>query len=123
MENLTALIIEDEEDLATIFSRVLEMAKFKVEIAQTGDIALKRLAVTTPTLVMLDLHLPRVSGVDILRQIRADHRLVETRVVMVTADLLKAEALQGEADLILIKPIRINQLLDAVTRLIQPDML
>ena len=112
-----ALIIEDEEDLAAIFSRVLEMAKFKTEIALDGGIALERLDTITPNLVVLDLHLPQISGADILHKIRASERLAETRVVIVTADLIQAEALEAQVDAVLIKPIRINQLLEVTNRL------
>ena len=71
-----ALIIEDDEDLSVIFCEALQAAGFKTEVARAGDTALARLAVTTPGVVVLDLHLPRVAGMDILHQIRADPRLV-----------------------------------------------
>lgn len=112
-----ALIIEDEADLATIFSRVLEMAKFKTEIALDGGIALERLDTITPHLVVLDLHLPQISGTDILYRIRASERLAATRIIIVTADLIQAEALEALVDAVLIKPIRINQLLEVTHRL------
>jgi two-component system phosphate regulon response regulator PhoB len=112
-----ALIVEDEEDLATIFSRVMKMAGFEVAVAQDGHAALNYLTRRAPDLVILDLHLPGVSGEDILREIRSNERLAATRVVIVTADLLQAEALSDQADATLIKPIRIHQLLDVAHNL------
>jgi CheY-like chemotaxis protein len=112
-----ALIVEDEEDLAAIFSRVLEMAKFKTEIALDGGIALERLETIAPHLVVLDLHLPQISGIEVLQKIRANERLAETRIVIVTADLIQAEAWADQVDATLIKPIRINQLLEVANRL------
>jgi two-component system, cell cycle response regulator DivK len=79
MTNSLALIIEDDEFLAEIFSLTLQEAEFEIEIIRDGRAALSRLAVLTPALVVLDLHLPYISGMDILRQIRADQRLAETR--------------------------------------------
>lgn len=93
------------------------MAQFQVEIARDGQIALNQLAANTPEVVILDLHLPYVSGIDILHRIRQDTRLAKCRVVIVTADLFRAEPLRNEADLVLIKPISFNQLRDLALRL------
>lgn len=113
-----ALIIEDHEDSAIIFSEALKAAGFETEVAHWGDVALERLAATTPDVVVLDLYLPRVGGPDILRQIRADARLAKTRIIVATAHPQLAESLQGEADLMLIKPIGFHQLRDLAARLI-----
>lgn len=117
MSNPLALVVEDDEKLATIFSKAFEMAQFQVEIARDGQIALNQLAAIIPEVVILDLHLPYVSGIDILHQIRQEARLAKCRVVIVTADLFRAEPLRTEADLVLIKPISFNQLRDLALRL------
>jgi len=112
-----ALIIEDDYDLSNIFAQALQSAGFESEIVRTGDAALVRLAATTPDVVVLDLHLPRVAGMDILRQIRAEPRLAKTRVIVATADERLAETLREEADLVLVKPISFSQLRDLSARL------
>jgi DNA-binding response OmpR family regulator len=117
MQTPHALIIEDDEKLAIIFSKAFEMASFSVNIAWDGNAAMKQLKETCPDVVVLDLHLPYVSGIEILEQIRADTRLAKCRVVVVTADLFKAESLKADADLVLIKPISFNQLRDLANRL------
>jgi len=117
MSDLLALIIEDDYDLSNIFAEALQAAGFETQIIQTGDAALVRLSSTTPNVVVLDLHLPRVGGVDILRQIRTDPRLAETRVIVTTADERLAETLREEADLVLVKPISFSQLRDLSSRL------
>lgn len=117
MTNSLALIIEDDPKLAHIFSLALQSVQFETEIIQDGEDALNRLAEITPAVVVLDLHLPRVSGRDILRQIRADERLAKTRIMIATADALMAEKLRGEADLVLLKPISVGQLRDLAQRL------
>jgi DNA-binding response OmpR family regulator len=109
-QNLMALIIEDDPKLGTIFSTAFERADFQTEIIQDGRLATERLAVTTPEIVILDLHLPFVSGTDLLSQIRADERLAHTQVIVVTADFFKAETLRDKADLVLVKPIGFIQL-------------
>ena len=118
MNNSLALIVEDEQDVATLSSHVLQSLGFETEIIEMGDKALARLAVTVPDVVLLDLHLPHgVSGIDILRQIRADQRLKATRVIIVTGQPHMADTLRDEADLVLLKPFSINQLSDLVARL------
>ena len=123
MTNPFALIIEDDPDLATIFAEALQMAEFETEIVSDGQAALGRLAATTPAVVVLDLHLPHVSGPKILQQIRADRRLAKTRVLLATADALMAESLRREADLVLLKPISFHQLRDLAKRLRPPDII
>ena len=116
----SALIIEDDQKLASIFAAALKMVKFDPEIIHDGHTASTRLAATIPDLVVLDLHLPYVSGQDLLKQIRADARLTQTRVIIVTADSALAENLQ-EADLTLLKPVSMVQLRDLALRLRPPN--
>ena len=116
----SALIIEDNSDLAVIFSQALQAAGFATGIIQDGDQALARLAITTPDVVVLDLHIPCVSGVEILRRIRTDVRLAGTRVIVATADMRATDMLQDQADLVLIKPVSFTQLRDLAGRLASP---
>ena len=121
MSNPFALIIEDDPRLAHIFAEALRIAEFEVEIVQDGRAALERLAATTPAIVILDLHLPHLSGADVLAQIRADQRLAETQVILATADAMRAEPLRNKADLILLKPISFHQLTTLAKRLRPSD--
>jgi two-component system, cell cycle response regulator DivK len=123
MTNPLALIIEDDHKLAIIFAQALRMAEFEPEIIQDGNTALARLAVTLPAVVVLDLHLPYVSGLEILQQIRADERLNQTQVILATADALMADTLRQEADLVLLKPISFSQLRDLASRLYPRDIM
>src|SRR3990172_8893380 len=118
MNDPSVLIVEDDKDVAELYGRVLESLGFAIEIIRTGEAALARLAVAVPHVVLLDLHLPpSISGVDILRHIRADQRLTETRVIVVTGHADLAETVKDEADLVLLKPVDVGQLSDQVARL------
>ncbi len=117
MNEPLALIIEDDYDLATIFDEALKAADFETEVIRTGDAAVRRLLTAQPSVVVLDLHLPHVSGVDILNQIRADPRLTQARVIVTTADVRLAETLHDQADLVLVKPVSFTQLRDMALRL------
>lgn len=116
-----ALIIEDDQDLATIFAEALQAAEYETKIVPDGVTALQILKKTQPEVVILDLHLPHISGQDILKEIRADQRLATTRVIITTADPYTADSLRETADLVLIKPISFSQLRDLASRLRPTD--
>jgi DNA-binding response OmpR family regulator len=116
-----ALIIEDDRKLAAIFAQAINRAGFEAEIIRQGQVALARLAESSPQLVLLDLHLPSGSGQEILSYIRLKPHLARTKVIIGTADPLLAESLQGDPDLILIKPISFTQLRDLAMRLNLPS--
>ncbi len=121
-KNPLALIIEDDQKIATIFANALRTVGYETEIAGDGAKAISRLKEIVPATVILDLHLPRVSGRDILSTIRTDKRLTQTKVMIVTADSILAEGLAKDADYILLKPISFSQLRDLATQL-RPDYL
>jgi CheY-like chemotaxis protein len=111
-----AYIVEDYRDTVTIFQGALEMAGYNVEAAYDGAVAQKRLTEIVPDLIVLDLHIPSVPGDIILRQIRADERLKETRVFLATADANMAAQLRDDAELVLLKPIGFSQLKELAER-------
>ena len=112
-----ALVVEDNEDLSDICSIALQNAGFETEAVFSGDSALAWLSDTKPDLVILDINLPGVSGVDILKNIRTDDRLKHTKVIITTADPSYVNVLGEQADLVLVKPVLFNQFLSAVDRL------
>ncbi|GAP15065.1 response regulators consisting of a CheY-like receiver domain and a winged-helix DNA-binding domain [Longilinea arvoryzae] len=117
MESLQqALIIEDDEDLAIIFTEALRLAGFDTKTIRDGQVAMDELDVCQPIVIVLDLHLPHVSGLEILAKIRADDRLKNTKVIIATADPRMSD-LAEDADFVLIKPISFAQLRDLSARL------
>ena len=117
MSDPLALIIEDDLPHANLFSEALQKAGFDIEVIRDGQVALARIAEIVPSLVVLDLHLPHVSGADILNYIRTDARLTKTRIVLASADPQMASMLREKADLVLIKPISYFQLKELAKRL------
>lgn len=114
-------IIEDYEDTVTIFQWALERAGYEVEVAKDGAVAQKRLTEITPDLIVLDLHMPHVTGDILLQQIRSDERMSETRVFLATADANMASQLRDQAELVLLKPISLAQLQELAERF-RPDV-
>ena len=114
--NRIALVIEDDPEIARFFGIVLEKSEFVVETVQNGRVALNRLAEIVPDIVLLDLNVPSVSGVEILRQMRASARLAGVPVFVTSANPQMADEVYDLADLVLIKPISYDQLRDLVRR-------
>jgi diguanylate cyclase (GGDEF)-like protein len=118
MKKLQVLIIEDDKDTAGFFKTVLDLVGFECEVILSAKGALDRLAVSTPDLILLDIRLGiEISGEDILYQIRSNPRFDKTRVVIITAYPRLAEPITYLADLILVKPVEIDQLNNLMQRL------
>ena len=112
------LIIEDDKDTAGFFKTVLELVGFECEIILSAKEALSRLSVCAPDLILLDIRLGiEISGEDILYQIRSNPRFDKTRVVVITAYPRLAEPITNLADLVLVKPVEIDQLKNLMQRL------
>lgn len=117
MEKPFALIIEDDRDIVALFRHVLDLAGYRTEIVLDGKVAVEHLMKSTPDIVLLDLGLPNVSGVDILSMMRADERLKSVPVVVITAHAHLAETLPVAPQLILIKPVNIEQMTKLIQRI------
>jgi diguanylate cyclase (GGDEF)-like protein len=117
MDKPFALIVEDDRDIAALFRHVLDIAGYQTEIVLHGREAVNRLKSAQPDIVLLDLNLPGVSGEKILEGMRADLRLKDVPVVVVTAHSRVADNLPVEPDLVLLKPVNLGQLSNLVQRL------
>jgi DNA-binding response OmpR family regulator len=105
MDPPVALIIEDDPEAGELLEIVLGAVGLIPFVVESGERALSLMAASVPDLVVLDLRLPDVPGVEVLRRIRADARLAEMPVVVTTAYPQAAEEIEDEADLVLVKPI------------------
>lgn len=113
------LIIEDAVEIAAIYTEILEMNGMSVEHIADGAVALARLAGDAPDLILLDMHLPNVSGLELLSYIRESDHLKHTRVVAITANALLGQDLEEKADLTLIKPVNFTQINELTRRMLQ----
>jgi len=88
----TILIIEDEPELVKVLRDYLENTGFSVEIAYRGDTGLSVWEHKHPDLVLLDLNLPGMDGLDVAREIR---RRADTPIIMLTARVEEMDQLIG----------------------------
>lgn len=117
-----SFVIEDDKNLSVAFTEAMKSASYQVVTIRNGLEAIARLKTEVPATIILDLHIPGVTGVDILHYLRDDARFKAVKVIVVTADDRKAEELRELADLVLIKPIGLQQLRNMALRL-HPDTL
>lgn len=79
------LIVEDEPNIVESLSYILRRADFDVAIAANGLEALERLRRTKFSAVILDVMMPGMNGFDVLREVRADRKLSDLPVIILTA--------------------------------------
>jgi DNA-binding response OmpR family regulator len=118
-----AIVVEDDLFLSEIYSDTLRSIGIHVETLYDGESAMQRLKSATPDLIILDLNLPKYSGIEIFHELRKRAETSETWVLIVTANPAQASEL-SEAELnsqnmiILTKPISVDQLDQLAQRLV-----
>lgn len=116
------LVVEDEDALATLLDYNLMKEGFRVERAADGEEALLRVAEEPPDLIVLDWMLPRVSGVEVCRQLRASPETRRTPVLMLTARGEEADKVRGldtGADDYVVKPFAMSELVARIRALLR----
>jgi len=115
----TVLIIEDESDAAELFAEMMRVSGFRVLKTSSSTPAITLIATEKPDVIILDIMMPEVSGLDILRQMRRDPALVSVPVVVVSAKSMPADiknGLEAGASIYLTKPVGFLELKEAVER-------
>ncbi|MDI6767428.1 MAG: response regulator [Bacteroidota bacterium] len=113
----TILIVDDEPDLRDLLGQVLTNAGYKVSQAPDGDVALKLLKKEKFDIALLDIQMPNVNGIQVLKYIQ--EHLPKTKAIMLTgyADLKHAmEAKEFGARDFIGKPYKIEDILSTVER-------
>lgn len=117
---MRVLIIEDDQSVAGFLEQAAREAGYAAEVAETGPAGLD-LATSTPfDLVLLDLTLPRMDGLEVCRRLRGSQ--VSTPILIITArDTLedKLAALDGGADDYIVKPFEVAELLARMRALLR----
>ena len=111
------LIVEDEKDIIEVLRYYLEKENYRVHVAQDGFQALELASKIIPNLILLDLMLPRLDGIETCRRLKADERLRDIPVIMVTAKAEEADKIKGleiGADDYVTKPFSAKELVARV---------
>jgi DNA-binding response OmpR family regulator len=110
-------IVDDDRSWTQSVTQLLDDAGFAVQAASDGEEAIELLATAQPALVLLDVHMPRIDGIQLLRQLR--ERDCQTPVLMISAEdqaSTQDRAMAAGATAFLRKPISVSLLLRAVRR-------
>jgi DNA-binding response OmpR family regulator len=116
------LIVEDDRDIARLIAHYLQKAGHTAEILADGGRAVLHVRETPPDLVILDLMLPGMSGLEVCRALRADSRTAALPVIMLTARGEESDRIAGldfGADDYVVKPFSPNELMARVRALLR----
>lgn len=114
------LVVEDESGILAALTLLLDMEGYRVTEATNGRQALECLRAGAPDLVITDYMMPYMDGAELMRQIRQDPELTGLPIILLSAALPEDTDLAGLADATLSKPVSIDELLDAIARLLPP---
>jgi two-component system phosphate regulon response regulator PhoB len=95
MKKETILVVDDEEDIVELVGYNLQREGFQVETATSGERALDRVRQQPPDLIVLDLMLPGMDGLDVARRLKNDARFRSIPIVMLTAKGEEADVVAG----------------------------
>jgi len=113
------LVVEDNERNLKLLRDVLEYAGYDVRVARTGEDGVTLAVKEPPDLVLMDLQLPGIDGMEALRQLRASPRTADIPVVAVTAQAMKQDrerVLEAGFDGYVEKPISVRAFPEQVRR-------
>lgn len=117
----TVLIVEDNELNAKLFHDLLDAYGYKTLLTKSGTEALQLAREHRPNLILMDIQLPGVSGLEVTRWLKDDDELRSIPIIAVTAFAMKGDEeriKQGGCEAYLSKPISIMTFLDTVRRYI-----
>lgn len=115
----TIVVVEDEPDTAEMFAEMMNLMGYQVFKSYGGVRAIDLISDKRPAAVVLDLMMPDLSGLEVLRFMRRDPRLAEIPVIIVSAKGLPSDVKRGldaGASSYLTKPVSFSDLKDAVER-------
>jgi len=118
--NEQILVVEDNELNMKLFHDVLEATGYKMLKASTGEQAVELAVSHAPALVLMDVQLPGMDGVETLAQLRRDERTASIRVLALTAQAMQGDRsrfLGAGFDGYLSKPVDVSELLRTVAEL------
>ena len=95
MNKETILLVEDERDIQELLKFSLEREDFDVEAVGTGEDAMRYLKTNVPSLLLLDLMLPGIDGLEVCRRVKAQPETREIPIIMLTAKDSEADIVTG----------------------------
>ena len=115
------LVVEDEESLLKLQSILLTIRGYTVEGATDGQAALEAVETMNPDLILLDIMLPKIDGLEVCRQVKTNVATRHIPIIMLTAKKSKEDLVMGEqagADMYITKPYKSSMVIENIQRLL-----
>ena len=116
------LIVDDEPNIVVPLQFLMEQNGYQVQIAETGEAAMDLIARYRPDLVLLDIMLPGVNGLEVCQMLREDPSLTKTKIILVSAlgrDVDIAKGMAMGADAYITKPFSNREMVSRVNELLK----
>ena len=121
MSKPTVLLADDDEKIRNLVATTLGRDQFSLEMAGDGQETLSKVREAKPALILLDINMPLLSGLEVCRVLKADPSTEHIKIVMLTAsgsDQDRRRASEAAADAYIVKPFSPIALLDTVYKLL-----
>lgn len=125
MAKETILVVDDEEDVLELVRYNLEKNGYQVQTAVSGEEALKLARLKSPDLIILDLMLPGIDGLEVCKQLKSESKTQHTPIIMLTAKGEESDIVTGlelGADDYVTKPFSPKVLVARVRRILHRNM-
>jgi CheY-like chemotaxis protein len=123
MANELILIVEDNEQNRKLARDLLRVHGYRTIEAETGEDGVRLAAESAPALVLMDIHLPGISGIEALARLRARPETRSTPVLAFTASVMpqdRSDIMAAGFDAFVSKPINLRAFLDAIVATLAP---
>ncbi len=117
MSRRRILVVDDDPDIVEMVQFFLSGSNFQVFVAQNGKEALEQVEMNRPDLVLLDIRMPQMDGLEVCERLRNGVMTKSTPIIMVTAEGRRqdvADALAAGADGYVIKPFNLKKLVERI---------
>lgn len=108
------MLAEDDPTMLSLLKTLMHLEGFDVVIPDDETDFLESVLAARPDALLMDVHLPQGSGLDFMKQMRADERFSDLRVVMASGMDLRDECLRAGANAFLLKPFMPDALITAI---------
>jgi twitching motility two-component system response regulator PilH len=111
------LVVEDDQSLRVVIRMILENAGYEVSEARNGRVALESIQAEPPDMILADMRMPIMNGIELVNHLRSDARTASIPVVLMSGLLTDSDE-SRVADAIVAKPFEPADLLGTITRLL-----
>jgi DNA-binding response OmpR family regulator len=123
VDNHTVLVVEDDPVILELLSLNFSMEGFDVRTAEDGEVALAEVAAQHPDVIVMDIMMPKVTGLEAVARLKADDATAGIPIILLSAKAQSSDVqagLDAGADDYVTKPFEPSDLVDRVERLLAP---